>query len=389
MLNASGGTLLGATNYYHNLLLAIADSKRIQPVLLTAGKLPGAICDGLPPMEVVKSPFAGITGLHNVARRAAKRLFDRDVALEGVLKANNIGVFSHAGSLGRGSRVATTAWIADFQHTKLPELFSPDELAQRDGYFRRCAEGCTVIIVSSEDARRDFAAFLPQYAHKARVLPFVSLAGRFHADDDTAAAIMNRYDIVDPYFHLPNQFWKHKNHAVVVEALKLARQRGTPLKVVSTGHTADRRHPDHFPALVEQIKVAGCTEDFKILGVVPYGDAATLMRYAVAIINPSLFEGWSTSVEESKSLGKTVILSDIPVHREQAPPHGHYFAPHEAEALLEHMVSVRSSYTREGDLIQQALAQQQFPERLRGFAMAYEDIVLEAYAHNEAQWART
>ena len=34
-------------------------------------------------------------------------------------------------------------------------------------------------------------------------------------------------------------------------------------------------------------------------------------------INPSFFEGWSTTVEEAKALGSKIILSNIPVHIEQ------------------------------------------------------------------------
>jgi glycosyltransferase involved in cell wall biosynthesis len=42
------------------------------------------------------------------------------------------------------------------------------------------------------------------------------------------------------------------------------------------------------------------------------------MRASTALINPSLFEGWSTTVEEAKSTGTPMILSDLGVHREQA-----------------------------------------------------------------------
>ena len=59
-------------------------------------------------------------------------------------------------------------------------------------------------------------------------------------------------------------------------------------------------------------------KNFIFLGVIPYKDVLGLMRAAVAVINPSVMEGWSTTVEEAKSLGLPLILSDIPVHREQA-----------------------------------------------------------------------
>ena len=49
------------------------------------------------------------------------------------------------------------------------------------------------------------------------------------------------------------------------------------------------------------------------------------MRKAMAVIQPSLFEGWSTVVEDARALGKPMILSDFPVQIEQDPPSSDYF----------------------------------------------------------------
>ena len=56
----------------------------------------------------------------------------------------------------------------------------------------------------------------------------------------------------------------------------------------------------------------------KYLGLVPLEDVYTLNANCLALINPSLFEGWSTTVEEAKSLGTKMILSNIKLHLEQA-----------------------------------------------------------------------
>jgi glycosyltransferase involved in cell wall biosynthesis len=37
------------------------------------------------------------------------------------------------------------------------------------------------------------------------------------------------------------------------------------------------------------------------------------------MINPSRFEGWSTPIEEAKAFSTPLLLSDIAIHREQAP----------------------------------------------------------------------
>lgn len=142
-----------------------------------------------------------------------------------------------------------------------------------------------------------------------------------------------RYKFSGEYFLLPNQFWKHKNHRVVIEALGLLRKEGKKVLVLTTGSTEDYRNPQFFASLMAYANELGVLNDFRPLGLVPANDLVALMLHASAIINPSYFEGWSTSVEEAKSLGKRIVVSDIAVHREQNPSRARYFSPDDAVAL--------------------------------------------------------
>ena len=80
---------------------------------------------------------------------------------------------------------------------------------------------------------------------------------------------------------------------------------------------------------------------------IPLQEVKTLQAYSCAVIQPSLFEGWNTSVEESKQIGKRILLSDIPVHREQNPENGVFFDPHNAEELAHLMMQTLCNYDRE------------------------------------------
>ncbi len=71
----------------------------------------------------------------------------------------------------------------------------------------------------------------------------------------------------------------------------------------------------------------------RFLGFLPRADQLALMAGAVAVVQPSLCEGWSTVVEDAKALGRHVIASDIAVHREQLATGADFFAPDDAEAL--------------------------------------------------------
>ena len=60
------------------------------------------------------------------------------------------------------------------------------------------------------------------------------------------ADLCAQYGLPDTFFHLPNQFWAHKNHLLVVDALSSLQSSGIQTTVVCTGHTTDIRRPEYF-----------------------------------------------------------------------------------------------------------------------------------------------
>jgi glycosyltransferase involved in cell wall biosynthesis len=265
------------------------------------------------------------------------------------------------------------------QHRRYPEFFSASELHQRDALFREWARDSTLVVLSSRAALADLIEFLgPAVESKCRVLSFVSQPKAIESGLAPVERMMARHAIPRRYFLLPNQFWKHKNHAVVIEALALLRANDPEIVVVATGPQEDFRHPHHFAETMERVRTLGIGKSFRALGLVPFADLMALMKHSVAVINPSLFEGWSTTVEEAKSAGKALLLSDIAVHREQAPARADYFPPHDTAALAELMrLRWRGLDPRE-DEQDAARAATELPARTRAFAESYQRIVLEA-----------
>jgi glycosyltransferase involved in cell wall biosynthesis len=102
----------------------------------------------------------------------------------------------------------------------------------------------------------------------------------------------------------------------------------------------------------------------------------SLMRHAIAVINPSKFEGWSTTVEEAKSMGKAILLSDIAVHREQAPDRAAYFPPDGAGLLADKMSDAWDRWDAVADAQSVERAAANLAARREAFARRYEEIVL-------------
>ena len=80
--------------------------------------------------------------------------------------------------------------------------------------------------------------------------------------------------------------------------------------------------------------------NFRHLGMIPLDHVYALLRASMALINPSECEGWSTTVEEAKSFGVPMMLSDLDVHREQTEGGARYFGIRDPKSLADHMSQV-------------------------------------------------
>jgi glycosyltransferase involved in cell wall biosynthesis len=370
---------VGGVNYLANLVHAVQSLgvRRIEPVILTPPDTPGELLAGLPAAEMVRAQIVDEASRLGFFRKITGRALGHDILMERFLRAHDIAVLSHSGHLGARGRIPTIGWIADFQHKRMPEFFSSRDLGKRDRAYRRMCDFCSVIVVSSLDAQKDLGNFDPNSLHKSRVLHFVSgLGSAVHSCVD-AATLCKRYKFQGPYFYLPNQFWAHKNHRIVIDALALLKSRGKHALVFATGHTNDVRQPRYFDEIMNYVEARGVGDRFRVFGLVPYEQVTAFMRNAVAIINPSRFEGWSTTVEESKSLGKKIVLSNIPVHREQAPARGVFFDPSSAEDLAEIMARALIDYSPDEEVVQLCVAQKDLARRFGEFGKCYEKIVIE------------
>jgi glycosyltransferase involved in cell wall biosynthesis len=212
-------------------------------------------------------------------------------------------------------------WMPDFQPWRMPELFNEELRTWYTTHYGSNGELASRIVVSSDDGLRDLETFFPQFRNKARVLHFCSLPSPDWWDSDPFETSI-RYGLPSRFFILSNQFSHHKNHPVVFEAVRRLRDRGIFVTVACTGSTFGFRGTDYLEGIQEFLRLHDLTESIRILDLIPRQDQVALMRRSIALLQPSQFEGWSTVVEDSRTLGKAILLSDIPVHREQAPPRG-------------------------------------------------------------------
>jgi glycosyltransferase involved in cell wall biosynthesis len=174
-------------------------------------------------------------------------------------------------------------------------------------------------------------------------------------------AVRREYNLPQRYLIVANQFWGHKNHIRVVEALGILARRGADVPtVVFTGRVIAAGKSEVFEYVLRAAHRAGVHEQCRFVGHVPRPEQFALLRGAAAAVQPSEAEGRGAMLEESLILGTPVICSDIPANREQAPPGTPFFDPHDHEALAAAMAAPppRTDLMRE-EILSDARARQE------------------------------
>lgn len=250
-------------------------------------------------------------------------------------------------------------WIPDFQHLHLPKYFPKQELRRRGHQHRAIARRERPLVLSSRSARDDWERIAPRHRGKVFVLPFISdIESEISAlSPEIERRLLDEVGLLDgeaalPYFYIPNQFWQHKNHQVVLDALDCLKSRGRLLPtIVCTGSVSDHRSKEHASRLLSRIEASGLTDHFRILSMVDRPLQLTIMKHARAVLQPSLFEGWNTGVQEALRLGRPLLMSDLPVHREQCPEGARFFDPLSAPELADHLENPPEAIELDGETL--------------------------------------
>lgn len=231
-------------------------------------------------------------------------------------------------------------WLVDFNNKAFPEHYDDKGLRVSSSQERVTADQGKVVL-SSLSLFHELKRYYPNYRCRVRILPFASSLPEL--SDEQVHQVATDHGIDTPYLMSPNQFWQHKNQGIVLDAIRQVKAFAPEFKfkvLFSGSITVNRGRGKYVEELNMKIAEYGLSEYVQFMGILDRHEQLLLMKGAVALIQPSLYEGWSTLVEEAKALGKFIILSDIPVHREQISYNADFFDPYDSASLAKKILDV-------------------------------------------------
>jgi glycosyltransferase involved in cell wall biosynthesis len=264
-------------------------------------------------------------------------------------------------------------WIPDFQHKCLPHLFSSAERFRRDNNFQYVLRKSQLLVVSSQCAKQDLNKFFPDAKLDVQVLHFTMYSPE-ECNEANPEKILEMYSLPHQFFLVSNQFWKHKNHQLIFRAMGILKEMNVDINVVFTGKLKDSRDNSYGQEIREMIRSLQLEKQVYLLGLIPKKHQIQLIRTSLGMIQPSLFEGWNTSVEEARCFGKKIALSDIPVHLEQNPPRAAFFKKDEPADLANILKDWWESEDIGFDIVQENTAREKAFLKVQEMAYKFLDI---------------
>jgi glycosyltransferase involved in cell wall biosynthesis len=205
------------------------------------------------------------------------------------------------------------------RYENFPEVKEPSIYKSREKHYKNICKYAKGILVDSELGKKHVIDCYDVVEKKITVYPYKP---PYYVYDYNEIDVIKKYNLRADYFFYPAQFWEHKNHRLIIEAVKLLKEKGEIINFVFVGS-----RKNVYEKVVELINNYGLHNQFFILGYVTNDELVSLYKRAKALVFPSFFGPTNIPPLEALALSCPVIVSDVYAHREQLEDKVIYFNP--------------------------------------------------------------
>lgn len=338
--NCFGGDYEGGPNWQQSTLLALGTLPD-PPLCLIVGAKPDQLPDTVRSAPHVRAVAVEDDPLWRAALEGPDPTAARHRGYEAIGREHGVDLWVGWHDFrGVGADQDLVVVWPDFHARNMVDRFPDLTLVIRaEQSWRDVVRRARAIVAISHATAADALDGTPEVAERLHVACFtpVITPERVRLDPD---AVRREFHLPERFLIVGNQFWGHKNHIAVVEALALLRRRGAEVPtVVFTGRVWGSGVAEHFERVLRAAHRGDVHGECRFLGHLPREQQFALLRAARATVQPSHAEGRGAILEESLIVGTPVICSDLAVHHEQAPAGTPFFDPDDHEALAEALLT--------------------------------------------------
>lgn len=237
-----------------------------------------------------------------------------------------------------------TIW--DLCHRDMPEFPEVNfyrEFELREKLFNSASKKAIAIFTDSQLGKEN--ALRRYNLDKNRVFN-VSFTPSINITESKFIDIKEKYKIKSSYIYYPAQFWAHKNHVYIIDAIAKLKLKGISLAVIFSG--SDKGNLKYVLDYAKKLKVSDL---IFYIGFAPNEEVYYLYKQSLALVMPSYFGPTNIPPLEAFAIGTPVIYSDVDGLREQVANAALLCDLKNSDHLVEHLELLLKNPTKSIELI--------------------------------------
>lgn len=286
----------------------------------------------VPLRDCLKSTLKTLPGARNFWKKIrpySKRSVSVPVS-DGFLESQGFDLVHFPTQAGLLTKIPSIYQPWDLQHLHYPQYFSEMEFKAREACYRAFCSQAKYVCVQTQWGKDDLIKKFSLDPDKIKVIRWGSNCDqRFMPSAAVLSQIVARLNLPERFLFYPAVTWEHKNHAVIIRALRsLKDAHGVKMPVCFSGSaTSFRRNIERLSAEL------GVSDQIRHLGFLPAEELQAVYASATALVFPSKFEGFGLPLLEAFQAGIPVLSSNASVLPEVGQEGALYFEPDSPEQL--------------------------------------------------------
>ena len=233
--------------------------------------------------------------------------------------------------------IPTVCTIYDVQFRAYPQFFTPEDVVQRERAFLEACADATELAAISDYSRESAIAAGHVDPRRIRTI-HLRLGPPPQPEESIATSILARLGLQGGrYLLYPANFWKHKNHEMLLAAFGIASRGNLPrdVKLVCTGASIERAQ-----WLARAARALGLEDRILFPGFLGGDDFTALASRSAGVVFPSLYEGFGLPIIDAMALGVPAACSNVTALPEVAGGAALLFDPRKPDEIAAAMVSL-------------------------------------------------
>lgn len=221
--------------------------------------------------------------------------------------------------------------IHDLMHrheSSFPEVSNWGLFRRRERHYKNLCARVSAVLVDSQLGKQQACDAYQVDPRLVHILPFV--APDYIQQTRAPADFDSRYSLPEKFLFYPAQFWAHKNHVRLLQALAIVRDIVPDLHLVLAGSSKNA-----YANVLKTIARLKLADRVHVLGYVPDQDMPVFYGRARALVMPTFFGPTNIPPLEAMASGCPMAISNIYAMPQQVGDAALFFNPTSVKEIAE------------------------------------------------------